>query len=111
MTPNVPLLRKVLEHIEAHPQEWEQSEWRCETGMCFAGTCVDILGAKWAYPADINDTDLAALIEWDGERRTCWDVARSELGLTDDQVGRLFRAENTLDDLRRYVAALESGAL
>lgn len=30
-TPNIPLLRKVMEHIESHPDEWDQNYWRTAT--------------------------------------------------------------------------------
>ncbi len=36
MSPNLPLLRQTLEAIKANPETWDQSAWRCSTGMCFA---------------------------------------------------------------------------
>jgi hypothetical protein len=29
--------RRVLEHIKAHPETWEQSNWHCGTQHCIAG--------------------------------------------------------------------------
>ncbi len=47
-TPNLPLLRKVLGHIDNHPREWNQSTWgmqtqsetACSTAHCVAGWAV-----------------------------------------------------------------------
>lgn len=44
-TPNLPLLRQVLRHIDTHPKEWNQHRWaerdECGTTCCVAGwTCV-----------------------------------------------------------------------
>lgn len=53
--PNLPLLRKVLDHIDAHPEEWDQSNYvlteaeqikqqtgqpGCGTAYCIAGHAV-----------------------------------------------------------------------
>lgn len=39
---NIPVLRKGLEHITAHPEEWSQGDWlvrtECGTAGCLAGT-------------------------------------------------------------------------
>lgn len=34
---NGKLLLETLAYIETHPEEWNQEQWRCQTGMCFAG--------------------------------------------------------------------------
>lgn len=55
MQPNVPLFRKVVEHIEAHPNEWNQDWWVhqhggveegeiCGTTFCFAGWALKLTG-------------------------------------------------------------------
>jgi hypothetical protein len=112
MTVNVPLLRKTLEHIEAHPQEWDQMYWRCETGMCFAGTACDLDGGQWA------DADGSDLLQRDGEPDEdnygfvspglihAATRARRILGLDLLEAGWLFRPGNTLDDLREQVGRL-----
>jgi hypothetical protein len=109
---NVPLLRKTLEHIEAHPEEWDQAHWRCGTVMCFAGTACHLDGGEWVG-------DLPVLLQRDGEPDDAvWQPsigqghvhvvtrARRILGLTVGQSLCLFSAANDLGDLRRWVAAL-----
>lgn len=118
-TPNVPLLRKTLEHIEHHPKEWNQAEWRCGSGMCFAGWACTFDGGQWAFDAanpgvqGVQDLLIAepedAAFAWTVADRS---VVHTEerairvLGLTDDQADALFAGSNTLDDLRRMVAGL-----
>lgn len=36
-----------LDQIMAHPEEWYQDNWRCESGMCFAGWAVTLSGGKF----------------------------------------------------------------
>lgn len=98
--PNVALLRKTLEHIEAHPDEWDQKWWaartKCGTTFCFAGWTV-ALGSStevaWQYGYAVC-TATGELIS---------DVARDLLGLDDNQADRLFGGSNTLADIRRTV--------
>jgi hypothetical protein len=35
-------LDAALAYIDAHPQEWDQSRWVCETGGCVAGHLVHL---------------------------------------------------------------------
>lgn len=109
MTPNVPLLRKVLEHIEAHPEEWDQGTWRCETAMCFAGHAADIAGAQWVgkgkYLLADPDIDPPEKIRSTGVT-TASARAVQVLGITWEQANGLFVGSNTLDDLRRIVGEL-----
>lgn len=113
MSINVPLLKTTLAYIEAHPEEWDQSEWRCGTGACFAGHAAILHGAKWRGR---NATDMH-VISPDGATYMVDSYAREALGLelrpyTDpnDKVCyygiELFRAGNSLDDLRRIVGEL-----
>lgn len=118
MTINVPLLRKTMEHIEAHPEEWEQGRWRrrvqrptfCGTAYCFAGTAAKLNGAEWRNPpppegADDYGCQNHMIVTPDGVRPV--DVyARKILGLDSAQAFRLFEEFNTLDDLRRIVGEL-----
>jgi hypothetical protein len=109
ITPNVPLLRKTLEHIEAHPQEWDQVRWRCESGMCFAGTAADLDGAQWLYgagPMLRRREDDPADDRYAPDRLHVRTRAQHILGISEDQADDLFEATNTLDDLRRIVGEL-----
>jgi len=122
ITPNVPLLRKTLEHIEAHPEEWNQEYWRCGTTMCFAGTACHLDGGEWVTESAQSTQDLDGLhngefvMRRDGEERDqrwgheayvhCATRAQRVLGITPGAADKLFDEENTLDDLRRLVGEL-----
>ena len=47
MAKNWQLLREVREYIDAHPEDWFQQDWRCSSGLCFAGTAVALDGGIW----------------------------------------------------------------
>jgi hypothetical protein len=111
-TPNVPLLLKVMDHIEHHREEWGQHHWR----TCFAAHAALIDGGEWASRAGISmlarDDDPADKT-WPrhyltGDRMTIdvSDRAQHALRLTDDQACCLFASDSTLDDQRAMVAAL-----
>ena len=34
---NVENFKRVLDHIKAHPETWDQKGWHCGTAHCFAG--------------------------------------------------------------------------
>lgn len=116
--PNVELLRRVLAHIEAHPEQWDQLSYRalvdCGTAYCFAGHVVGLTGGRWSAPigaedADDDDDELPPLED-------CVDVgdviqhvsyyAQNQLGITSGQADELFSPGNTLDDLRRIVGRI-----
>jgi hypothetical protein len=42
--PNATLAYKVLDHIDAHPENWNQAHWWCGTSGCFAGWTVQLSG-------------------------------------------------------------------
>lgn len=117
-TPNIPLLRQTLAHIESHPQEWVQDSYRCQTGMCFAGWAVTLDGGQW-YSPDPTSTygdglvarpDDPAVDVWplgDGTRAILASArAQRILGLDGYQAEDLFASYNTLDDIRQIVAEL-----
>lgn len=47
-TYDVARLDKAIEEITFHPETWNQSEWRCGTGMGLAGHIVEQNGDQWA---------------------------------------------------------------
>lgn len=109
VTINVPLLRKTLEHIEAHPEEWDQLTWRCETAMCFAGHAADLTGAQWVGSGKYITADPAIdhpLDIWSSGVTSASARAQTVLGLDEDQAAWLFAGSNTLDDLRCIVGEL-----
>lgn len=124
MTVNVELLDRTLAHVETHESEWNQTVWRCRTGMCFAGWAVTLDGGTWAYPEtamwDQESTDPRACLLADSDDPPgdiddddvvhVDDRARRVLGLNYEQGEDLFSSYNTLDDLRRIVADIKAGA-
>jgi len=116
-TPNVSLLRQTLAYIEAHPEEWNQTNWRCGSTACFAGHAAMLDGGQWEdeFSDDLlarDDDPEASVWKSQGgppvisvERR-----ARRILGLTGADAGDLFFGYNDLDDLRAWVDAITGGA-
>lgn len=100
---NVPLLRKTLEHITAHPEEWDQGVWmreaarnECGTAGCLAGWALTLAGHELDF--DKNNIFFGeAHYLTDG--RPIEEAAEQELGLTEDQGEELFAETNTLVDL------------
>lgn len=120
---NVPLLEKVMAHIEAHPEEWNQDMWvtlpgsesailaklegrtYCGTAYCFAGHVVHMAGY------DFHDPEKGGhFVTVDGGARLTSEVAACELGLDPEDATDLFWASNTLEDLQRHVKRLVKGA-
>lgn len=126
---NVPLLRKTLEVVEQEAAkmdagetcQWDQGEWRCGTGMCFAGWAVHLDGGKWATEELFSDhfddlvaepEDRAPMTPWDhvdfgvkavtqvGER------AQRILGLTNEEQQSLFAGINGIEDIRRVTSKI-----
>ena len=110
-TPNVPLIRKTLEHITAHPEEWDQTTWAterqgCGTAFCFAGHVVNSEGHEivWESGGECDcewcgGTVSAEFCLVDGKPRTISNVAMHALGLTRDQADTLFAGGNGLQVL------------
>jgi len=121
---NVALARKALKWINNHPQEWDQGNWRCQSGMCFAGIVDQIAGGQWAVQpptgrmvdvylvANQADEDAALRIRNFGEHRvvTAADRASRLLGIypLNPLDIDLYSAGNSLEDLERYVDAYEA---
>jgi len=113
---NVPLLRKTLEYIEAHPEDWVQDQWVCDSGMCYAGHACALAGADFAPPLRNGaiypyvtgpDYDYVYGMETSWGRHVS-DFAAYHLGISPGEDARLFFGENSLDDLRGMVASLEA---
>ncbi len=94
-------LAMALAEIEAHPERWDQSVWRCGSKACLMGTYVDIHpGVAWETNA------VAGLIRIvnTGEVEYIGSWGAQELGLSDVEFDELTSDFNSMDDLRRFVA-------
>lgn len=110
---NIPLLRKAVEWAEAEAAKpkaesrWRQQYWvtpaaddqsRAEWGMCahensaesFGHTC----GTCYCIAGYVTETQI-------GPTENVPTEARELLGLTKSQTDDLFRASNTIEDVRR----------
>jgi len=117
--PNAELAYRVLDHIDAHPESWDQKRWWCGTSGCFAGWTVELSGEKIDGRNHVRvgsgEFDVvhvgeraAQLLGFGGEGPLN-DAARSALGGTDedeDDEFELFWASNTREDIGRIVEAV-----
>lgn len=91
--PNIDLAERVMQHIEAHPDEWDQSAWvntwdgHCNTTMCFAGTTLFLSGYR------INQ-QISRFVTPDGQDEVPGEVvgmlAAELLGMTTGQLDPVF---------------------
>jgi hypothetical protein len=115
-TPNAELAYKVLDHIDAHPEQWNQGVYigsgECGTVGCFAGWTVLLSGAEPLYRDGGSITEMAVV---DGRPHAVADLAEDLLGASRyvDQSDYeydgeydgfdLFSACNTRENLDRLV--------
>lgn len=113
-----PLLHKVLDHIEAHPEEWDQTAWAievmkedgsCRTAYCFAGTTVAMMEdwtPIWRHRfvgADDIPRSSTGGCYLNGRSTSVRGVASDLLGLAIAEAALLFESSNTLDDIRALI--------
>lgn len=110
-TINVPLMRKVLEHITAHPEEHNQHVWAernpCGTTYCMAGQTVLMAGHEIAWSngsepdldEDCADHVTTRIETPDGRSNYIPHVAARELGLSGCQATELFYDSTSIEDL------------
>lgn len=121
---NVPRLRKELEFVTAHPQEWEQACWigetSCGTVACLAGWTV--LHAGYELHQENHSFVLVSDDDPAGRRAvgrhddgtvvvSVRDVARELLRLDDREADRLFHPLNDLRELWLVASRLTDGEL
>lgn len=94
MKPNAALAYRVLDHIDAHPEQWNQGLYigkaECGTVACFAGWTCLLSGETPSYFGD-------------GQTETSW------LTFNGDQIPVADRAEQLLG-VDRYIELGEGGA-
>lgn len=92
---NTELLQQVMQYIDDHPKQHDQSDWyrenECGTTACFAGWACILTGHNISASTNVRDTAIAAL------------------GLTSSEAWKLFFATNTRDTLRLMVKDLVNG--
>lgn len=113
---DLPLLSKVMDHIDQHPREHDQTIWartseECGTSCCFAGHAVSISpqGYPMVWEPLIDGTGSLALevLAPDGIKQRISDHAADLLGLTAREADQLFAGHNLRSQLRYMVQALE----
>ena len=112
-TPNLPLLRKVLAHIDAHPEEWDQEfcgyRSLCRTYACVAGHALILSGE----PLDWSRGSLRGLRTVLPVRTflpRVLDDAEQLLGLTPLESRDLFRGVNDRADVQRVAERIAARA-
>jgi hypothetical protein len=115
--PNAELAYRVLDQIDAHPEQWDQSRWwrpspACGTGGCFAGWAVQLSGGHMERDEFAYIVVKSGLGELDG--RYVPVAAAALLGLPMDEAESeaeaenlpLFHESNDREDLGRLVAEI-----
>jgi hypothetical protein len=105
VTIDVPRLRKALEYVTAHPEDWSQEEWlvgrtkaSCGTAGCLAGRVV--LQDGWSPLLELRGGQVCRTVVDDaGNAQRVRTLARDLLDLTDAQATVLFYGRNNLLDL------------
>ncbi|MFF9268638.1 hypothetical protein [Streptomyces rochei] len=103
---NKELLRKVLQHIQNNPEQYDAVRWHAD----FAGWTLRL--AVPSVEVKKDSCDIETMFDADGERIWISDIgpwAQRLLGLTMLDAARLFSAGNTLDDVERLVAEFSAG--
>ena len=129
-TPNIPLLEATMAYIENNPEEWNQENWRCGSGMCFAGWAATLNGREWASkaehanaanivvkpdefpyagPEEVYDPEADRYEQTGRIVESVSVVAEHDLGLTEEQTDILFDGYNSRATLRTMVNALKEG--
>ena len=103
----------ILEYIEEHESEWDQSAWAfrhptCGTTLCFAGFAVTRAGYTLMWGSLPHASFCADLSAEQPEDEWIEVVARRVLRLNESEAERLFRGANTLDDLRVAIRVIEA---
>lgn len=125
------LLDAAIDHIEKHPETWNQRSYRCATGMCLAGWIAVLAGGQWATPPMTlpghhlehgecltaePDDPAAVVADWGCETphihvaERLIDVSRYVDNTGDDHERDLFDGMNDLDEIKAMRDDLRAGA-
>jgi len=112
---NVPLLRKALEHIDAHPEEHDQRSWMrqtsCGTTMCLAATVAVLAGHEIDWSKSLMTTGDLAHFYAVVDGRTVPEAAQDSLGADDEQAYSLFYGCKNADDLWAAAEEMTDGEI
>jgi hypothetical protein len=115
--PNAELAYRVLDHIDAHPEQWLQNVWiakaECGTVGCVAGWTCLLSGDQPSTPDEDDDpeeeTELVH-VAWESDSRFIPARAAELLGIEFDDAlwgyGGLFYAHNSREKLGVLVAEI-----
>lgn len=111
--PNAELAYAVLDHIDAHPEQWNQGVWvrirvrGCGTAACFAGWA-SLLSGDEPYEHWSSDNGASSEIRSaeTGRIRQVRNRARDLLRITDWQADDLFDAGRIRSELDDAVAEI-----
>jgi hypothetical protein len=107
--PNIERINRVIEHIEAHPESWDQRFWaartECGTTHCAAGWAVRLYvldsAPAWNFGYPLGDARWITSGVAIGHSFDFYaDLAADVLDLTDAQASDFFWASNSLEDLK-----------
>jgi hypothetical protein len=109
--PNAELAYRVLDHITAHPKEWNQTIYlrkdHCGTAACFAGWTVLLSGDRpnWSegWPAHGGEVTDVVTAAQSPDSVCVSDRATELLDITSWDAFGLFDANNSMDDLCEQV--------
>lgn len=91
--PNAELAYRVLDHIDAHPESWDQETWYCETSACFAGWAALLSGLELGYEdGRMWDVEVVSASDPLRSRMVGWHVQEAAcalLGISHDHVVRI----------------------
>jgi hypothetical protein len=106
---NTELLRKTLEHITAHPEEWDQTWWAtrksCGTAYCLAGHVAVATGHEIAFPT------VGGLSCSIADGREIAEIAEIALALNFRDAHLLFAGDNTLRRLWSLASRITNGEI
>jgi hypothetical protein len=115
---NVPLLRKVIEHITEHPTEWSQGSWGvktpCGTSHCFAGHAIVLSGQDPVWSSVWKGSHAVQLMVAASDKGYVdnpFTSAANLLGLHPEAALVLFNCDNTMRDLWYYVNLFSDGEI
>lgn len=103
MNPDLDLIDRVMDHIDTHPEEWDQTTWSCSTAFGGIAACFGVRAALIDGWQVVDSWGGMVEEGTGGPERHASDVAVGLLGIDFHVALRLFAATNTLDDLHSMV--------